>query len=279
MLIITRNSVVFYKSSSLPKVEITKGPKHATKMKRFSFSGHEKSLLDKFFMVISLCVDGAYLENPSDCVDIRVFNSSNFSQRLVDTLLITSILQFSIYAEPNKNIFHKKSTVGFPKRLKNSQGDGALIVRLNFGIKIQFKVEQQCCLYSFRAICTGPEIFSKLTKLDNGKFIGLYKCLITRSMLFRSYVNVNGGSFSNISNLKLSLDIFTKLSDSLRNESFQFQFLRSSESLSIRISDNELVYESMRLLLEYIFKPVFLNFNQAFRFHKRRYSALKCISA
>jgi group II intron reverse transcriptase/maturase len=281
--------VIFRKSSSLPDVEMTREPKHATEMENCSSYKNYESLLDKSFMVLPYSVDGAKL-NPFDrSTNINIIDSHELDQSSRDTLSITSPPQVGKYTEPNKDIRHKESTTGFPKG-SNSYGDGVLILGFRPRVQSKFKVGQRNYSTGPDAVNNGTVNLSKLIKLENGKFTGLYKTLATEEMIRRSYERIKskpGNMTPGVDKSTLdgfSPDFIDKLIKSLREETFNFKpvkrtFIPKSNGklrpLGIPSPNDKIIQESMRTLLEIIFEPLFLDSSHGFRSNRSCHTALK----
>lgn len=101
-LINTGIDVIFRKSSSLPDVEMAKGPEHATEMgagSRDSPKNYEPQL-DKSNMVQPICVDGV-TDNPiGSCRNINIIEPVESNQSSMGTSSITSVSETSIYTVP-----------------------------------------------------------------------------------------------------------------------------------------------------------------------------------
>lgn len=108
-LINTGIDVIFRKSSSLPDVEMAKGPEHATEMGAGSRDcpKNYEPLLDKSYMVQPICVDGV-TDNPiGSCppnrggnTNINIIEPVESNQSSMGTSSITSLSETSIYTVP-----------------------------------------------------------------------------------------------------------------------------------------------------------------------------------
>lgn len=99
-LINTGIDVIFRKSSSLPDVEMAKGPEHATEMGAGSSNNNYEPLLDKSYMVQPKCVDGV-TDNPiGSCANINIIDPVESNQSSMGTSSITSLSETSIYTVP-----------------------------------------------------------------------------------------------------------------------------------------------------------------------------------
>jgi len=205
------------------------------------------------------------------------------------TSSVTSPPHANTGTEPNRDIFHKESTTGFPKG-SNPYGDGVSIVGSGHGVQTRSKVRQRFYSTGPDAAHSGTEILSELTKLNNGKFTGLYKCLAKEAMVLHSYNKIKskpGNMTPGTDNLTLdefSPEIVRKIADTLRNETFQFKPVRrvyipkkngKMRPLGVPSPRDKVVQESMRSLLELIFEPKFLNTSHGFRPSRSCHTALK----
>lgn len=103
-LINTGIDVIFRKSSSLPDVEMAKGPEHATEMGAGSLRDKNyEPLLDKSNMVQPICVDGATdnpIESSQGNTNINIIDPVESNQSSMGTSSITSLSETSIYTVP-----------------------------------------------------------------------------------------------------------------------------------------------------------------------------------
>jgi len=132
-----------------------------------------------------------------------------------------------------------------------------------------------------------------LIKLDNDKYTGLYKQIANVDMLRLAYHKIK----SKPGNMTPGIDEETlyginnkyleKLSESLLNESFQFRPTRrvyipktngKTRPLGIASPRDKIVHEAMRIVLDGIFDPIFLESSHGFRSNRGQHTALKEIS-
>nr|YP_006073041.1 hypothetical protein NIHY_p44 [Nitella hyalina]AEH42863.1 hypothetical protein [Nitella hyalina] len=283
-LISTGIDVIFRKSSNSPEVEMTKGTEHVTKTENGPRNKAYDTLLDKSFMVQPYSVDGAALNPFERCASINITDSLGPDQSPRDTSSVTSLSQTE-NTEPNKDIIHGKSTTGFPKG-GNSYGDGVPIVGSR-------RIARPGCKVGQRNYSTGPDaaksgtvILSKLVKLNNGKFTGLYKRLATMILQAYNKIKSNPGT-PGVDQATLdgfSQEYVNELVRSLREETFDFKpvrrvFIPKSNGkvrpLGVPSPRDKIVQEGMRALLESIFEPFFLDTNHGFRPNRSCHSALK----
>lgn len=252
-LINTGIDVIFRKSSSLPDVEMAKGPEHATEMGAGSLRDKNyEPLLDKSNMVQPICVDGATdnpIESSQGNTNINIIDPVESNQSSMGTSSITSLSETSIYTVPKWDICHKQSTTGFPNR-SNPYGDGVSILGFRSWVQTKSKVRQRFYSSGPDAEKDGTESLSKLIKLNNGKFSGLYKILCEERILvseFHKLKNKLSGSFLDKTNI-------WKLLESLRDETFTFKGVeRSKIDGKISLTDT-LILELMQNILEVVFE-------------------------
>lgn len=134
---------------------------------------------------------------------------------------------------------------------------------------------------------------SKLIKLNNNKFTGLYKLIADSITLTLAYNNIK----SNPGNMTPGMDnttldgvsnkLLESLAESLKSGKFQFQPARrvhipkangSTRPLAIASPRDKIVQEAMRLVLEAVFEPGFSDASHGFRPGRSCHSALKKIT-
>lgn len=135
---------------------------------------------------------------------------------------------------------------------------------------------------------------SKLIKLDNNKFTGLYNLIADRNTLTIAYQNIK----SNPGNMTPGIDKATTLdgmsnqllagiAEALQDNSFQFEPARrihipkkngKRRPLAVASPRDKIVQEAMRMVLEAIFEPHFSNNSHGFRPKRSCHTALKEIS-
>jgi group II intron reverse transcriptase/maturase len=245
----------------------------------------------------SLCADGATLNPFECCTNVKLTDPSETDQSSKGTSSDTSPPHANTCTDPNRDIFHKESTTGFPKG-SNPYGDGVSIIGFSHRVRTKPEVRQRFYStgpdaasekYSTR-IYGGTGILSELTKLNNGKFTGLYKCLTKEAMILHSYNKIKskpGNMTPGTDNLTLdefSPIIVQKLANALRDETFQFKPVKrvyipkkngKMRPLGVPSPRDKVIQESMRYLLELIFEPEFLSTSHGFRPNRSCHTALK----
>lgn len=159
-----------------------------------------------------------------------------------------------------------------------------------------FRIEVGQCCYSTASNASSSSsanTMSKLIKLDNNKFTGLYKLIADQKTLTWAYQNIksNPGNMTpgvNPETLDGTSNQFLKeLSARLLSGEFQFKPARlvhipkangKTRPLAIASPKDKIVQEAMRAVLEAIFEPSFSNLSHGFRPNRSCHSALKSIS-
>ena len=294
---ISKIVVISYKLISLPKAEMVEGQEHANK----GNTGH-------------ISVD--YNCSQNKCIiGLDYFHVWVYAITLAVRVLWTAILTFRKSGQSflKATVGRTQSTrlgvvkpkihndiiqinTGSPKG-SNSYGDGGFIVgtRSRLNQKRWTKGSQRN--YSTKSSAGNPGTGSNnklsIIKLENNKFTGLYKQIMQMEMLILSYQNIKskpGNMTEGIDEITLdgiSLKFLKNLSESLKNESFKFKPARrvmipkvngKLRPLAIASPRDKIVQEAMRMVLEIIFEPIFLDYSHGFRPGKSCHSALKEVS-
>jgi len=290
----TEIDAIFCKSRNLPNVEMTRGPEHVTKVETGPSNEDYDSPRDKSLMVLPLSAGGAYVNPFVCCTNTNITEPRESVQSSRGASSVTPPSQMSISAEPKRDIRHEESTTGFPKG-SNSYGDGVSIVGFSPRVQAKPKVRQR--YFSTKPIAVlspqdGVDPLSKLIKLENGKFTGLYDTLSTKELIYQSYRKIKSkpGNMTPGTD-EATLDGFSpnfvdKLIKSLRDESFNFKPVRRSyipkpngkkrpKMSGVPSPNDKLIQESMRAVLECVFEPTFRNTSHGFRPLRSCHSALK----
>lgn len=126
----------------------------------------------------------------------------------------------------------------------------------------------------------GTESLSKLIKLNNGKFSGLYKILCEERILVSEFHKLkNKLSGSSLENTNI-LDKECKLLESLRDETFTFKGVERSKidgKIKISLTDT-LILELMQNILEVVFETSGKFSNLRYRLNCNSHTVFKDIS-
>lgn len=140
---------------------------------------------------------------------------------------------------------------------------------------------------------TGAKSTSYLEKLDGDKYIGLYKTLSEFNTLAKAYWNIKSSPGNMTPGVgsetldEITNAFLTKLSRSLRDESFQFRPARrihipkangKKRPLAIASPRDKIVQEAMRMVLQSVFESSFSDLSHGFRPGRGCHSALQRIS-
>jgi group II intron reverse transcriptase/maturase len=285
------------KLSDLPDVEITREQEHVIK----AVDGERKILYDLLPSTVlhdsSIYACGAS-ENPivPNNNDIIMSLSSGQSEDEATKITLQSLMiEQSIGSK--KYFAHKESTTGFPKG-SNSYGDGVPILVNWIRVHPLNKVGQRTFSTTSAAVVSnseyisGSELESRL-KMRNGKFYGLLKLVSNPDLLFGAYNSIKskpGNMTPGTENETLdgiSSEYFSKLSEEIRLEKFQFKPTRrlyipkpngKMRPLGIPSPRDKIVQKAMEFILNLIFEPKLLDTNHGFRPFRSCHSALKQVS-
>nr|YP_010183843.1 hypothetical protein LI437_mgp26 [Coccidioides posadasii]QVG61966.1 hypothetical protein [Coccidioides posadasii] len=109
----------------------------------------------------------------------------------------------------------------------------------------------------------------------------LYKLMCDPDLLYLAYNNIKSKTGNMTPGIVpttldgMSFEEFGKLSESLKNESFEFKPKGGSRPLTIAPPRDKIVQEAMRIILNAIYEPTFLESSHGFRPNKSCHSALK----
>ena len=234
-------------------------------------------------------------------IDISVFEKSgqSFSKTTTEWTRSTRI----VVEKPKIYNDTIRTNTGSHKR-SNSQGDGGFILTKHLrsykdkqDLNWLFKGKQWNYSTKCNAEANNPGVTEKnksnIIKLENNKFTGLYKQITELEMLILSYQNIKSkpGNMTlgtdNITLDGISMKYLENLSDSLKNESFQFKPARrvmipkkngKARPIAIASPRDKIIQEGMRIILESIFEPIFLDYSHGFRPNRGCHTALKEIS-
>ena len=280
------------KSGHLPILEMMRGQEHVIEATTSPCSQDYDVLQDKSIMVAPFLAGGTRLNPGGDCSSTTITELPKSGQSLDKSTSVTPSPQSENGKAPKIDIAHKESTARFPKG-GNSYGDGVPIVDDGPKAQPNVKVGQPNESHSPDAAKCGAGDYSKLTKLPNGKFAGLYKTIASREMLLVAYRNIKskpGNMTPGVDGTTLdgfSLESLDKLVEALQNESFQFKPVKRTfipkangklRPLSIPSPIDKVVQEAMRLLLEIAFEPIFSEHCHGFRPHRSCHSCLLEVS-
>lgn len=286
MIEISSNNLPIYcKSCSLPQGEILEGPEHATK----AIPGLwvYDVLQDKFFMVEYIVSEAQLNLLEHICVhmlllilsDQSSIKGSNNKQNLQDE-----------YNTPKKNIHYQESTTRLPKK-SNLYGNGGSILGYNPRIQVITKVIQPS--RSFIAAAGNGTANEMKLVLKDKKFVNLYQLICSKDLLIQAYRNVRsnpGGMTPGIDNITydgINDEFFEKLILELKSERFKFTSVKrvyipkangKTRPLGIPTSKDKIVQEAMKILLELIYEPIFLDVSHGFRPKRSCHTALHQIS-
>jgi nicotine oxidoreductase len=196
----------------------------------------------------------------------------------------------------------KKTIVGFPKIWKN-MGDRVIILpRLNKGRITVNNIFQFRC-YNTGSISQKSDIIDKLNSLykrskDMPNLVidrNLYNLISSVDILKLAYENLKSKPGNLTPGIKpetldgISIEKLEKLSEKLKSEKFQFSAGRriyipksgkSNKTRPLMIAPplDKLVQEGIRLILNAIYEPIFLESSHGFRPNKSCHTALKYIN-
>lgn len=194
------------------------------------------------------------------------------------------------YNTPKKNKYYQESTTRLPKR-SNPYGNGGSILGYNPRMQVITKVIQPSRSF-IAAADNGTANEMKLVLKDN-KFVNLYQLICSKDLLIQAYKNVRsnpGGMTPGIDNLTydgINDEFFEKLIMELKLEKFKFTSVKrvyipkangKTRPLGIPTSKDKIVQEAMRILLEVIYEPTFLDVSHGFRPKRSCHTALHQIS-
>jgi group II intron reverse transcriptase/maturase len=183
---------------------------------------------------------------------------------------------------------------------KSKSGDGEPIVVQGIssvGEVVQIYEDQDTLAASRNSLLvvskiSGKEFIDKL-KVDCGIYSGVFKLLTSVEFLMVAYAKIKskpGNMTQGVDKETLdgvSVDFLNKLSKSLRNETFYFSPVKrvyiakksgKFRPLGIPSPRDKIVQESIRLILEYIYEPLFLDSSHGFRPQRSCHSAFQQIS-
>jgi hypothetical protein len=286
------------KLSDLPEFEKTRGPEHVTK----AIDGERQILYDLLPSTIlqdsSIYASGGAITLSFQNNDIIMSLSSGQSddEATIITLQSQTIKQG---IGSKEYIAYKESTTGFPKG-SNSYGDGVPILVTWKRVHPCNKVGQRT--FSTKTVAavpksgyiSGSDLESRL-KMRNGKYYGLLKLVSNPDVLLGAYHNIKskpGNMTPGTDNNTLdgiSPEFFTKLSEDLRSEKFQFKPTRRMyipkpkpneklRPLGIPTPRDKIVQKAMESILNLIFEPRFLDTSHGFRPYRSCHSALKQVA-
>uniref|UniRef100_Q33759 Orf785 protein n=1 Tax=Allomyces macrogynus TaxID=28583 RepID=Q33759_ALLMA len=291
-IIETEGFALLHKSYHLPDAEMARGPEHVINTIHCPCSLDLEVLLDRSIMVSPFIAGGASLNPVRCCNNTNLIESSVPDQSSDEANLITPPSTEDNSDVPKIDISHKESTARFPKG-SNPYGDGVPIVGCGRAAQSVSEVGQRNYSTDTDAVKIGTGGYSKLVKLANGKFTGLYDTIMSIEFLLLAYRNIK----SKAGNMTPGPDdqtldgitpgFFEDLIKSLKNESFRFKSVKRTfkkktngkmRPLGIPAPRDKIVQEAMRILLEFIFEPIFSDFSHGFRPQRSCHTALKEVS-
>jgi retron-type reverse transcriptase len=189
----------------------------------------------------------------------------------------------------------KESTMGSPKG-SNSYGDGGLILGSLKKRHLTTEVGQR--RFSTSPIAandkytSGDEWMSRL-RVQDGKYRKLYNVLCDVNFLFGAYYEIKSNPGGLMAYMTpgpdeetldgISIDTFKKLSESLKNESFQFKPVKrvyipkangKMRPLSIPSPRDKIVQRAMANILTGIYEPLFTQSSHGFRPNRSCHTAM-----
>lgn len=197
-----------------------------------------------------------------------------------------------------KGIRRSDGNLGSPKR-RNSYGDRAKVVQY-YTERLAVKLFLSRKEYSTR--CRNKvilELRSLTERVEKNPFLAIdrnvYKLLCSPYMLEIAYNNIKskfGGIASDINSEivdKISWDVFIELSNSLKDESFQFKLSKRVDisnktvrgklfSTVVPFKDT-IVQEAIRVILNEVFEPIFHENSHGFRPGRSCHTAFKYLQA
>lgn len=186
-----------------------------------------------------------------------------------------------------RRIDREQSNTGFPKS-GNGYGDGGPIEG-NQRMQLAAKVVQQKVSANINSESTGAGVESFAEKIRQQLMAGtknVYRLLLTEELFVAAYHRIKsvGGNMtpgSDEERLEFSLVMIRKIIASLKDQSFKFRrvlIAKANGKMRQECPVDKIVLEAMRILVEQIFEPEFLETSHGFRPGKGCHSALKNIS-
>lgn len=186
-----------------------------------------------------------------------------------------------------RRIDREESNTGFPKS-GNGYGDGGPIEG-NQRMQLAAKVVQQKVSANINSESTGAGVESFAEKIRQQLMAGtknVYRLLLTEELFVAAYHRIKsvGGNMtpgSDEERLEFSLVMIRKIIASLKDQSFKFRrvlIAKANGKMRQECPVDKIVLEAMRILVEQIFEPEFLETSHGFRPGKGCHSALKNIS-
>lgn len=188
-----------------------------------------------------------------------------------------------------RRIDREESNTGFPKS-GNGYGDGGPIEG-NQRMQLAAKVVQQKVSANINSESTGAGVESFAEKIRQQLMAGtknVYRLLLTEELFVAAYHriksvpgNMTPGSDEETLD-EFSLVMIRKIIASLKDQSFKFRpgvlIAKANGKMRQECPVDKIVLEAMRILVEQIFEPEFLETSHGFRPGKGCHSALKNIS-
>lgn len=274
-----------------------KGLEHGDKALNRDSWNLEESLQDNTSMVQNLCSSGAELNpfSPNTEANDKELESTNQSD---PKTISEKELQQADRTEPKESENVEESNAGSPKS-SNRQGDGETIQGKE-RMQLITKGFQQISTNSYQAdtqdvkIQVGRILESALGNFQlEPKIRDIYKLMMSQELYILAYRNIKSkpGNMTPGSD-KITLDgislrIIDRIILTMKNQSFQFKPVRreyilkpngKTRPLGIPSPMDKLVQEAMRIILEAIYEPKFLETSHGFRPGRSCHTALKDIS-
>nr|YP_009568396.1 hypothetical protein [Orbilia oligospora]QBL02026.1 hypothetical protein [Orbilia oligospora] len=273
------------------------GPEHGDEAVNSDSWNHEEVLLDNTSMVQNLSSSGAELNPFSPNAEANDKELESTDQSDPKTISEKELPQVD-RTEPKESENVEESNAGSPKS-SNRQGDGGT-VQGNERMQLITKGFQQISTNSYQAETQDIKVqVGRILELALGnirlepKIRDIYKLMMSRDLYILAYRNIKSkpGNMTpgsdQITLDGISLKIIDRIILTMKNQSFQFKPVRREyipkangkmRPLGIPSPMDKLVQEAMRIILEAIYEPKFLDTSHGFRPGRSCHTALKEIS-
>ncbi len=286
---------ILYKLIGLPDFEMNRGQEHANKVGD-SYDDYE--LLQNNQYMLNKPWLSKDSRNSVFSINRCGFTFLKSGQSFENCIVETDIKKSDKSSAKYWNT-HNRSTSGLPKG-GNTYGNGATILLSHPSFKCERKGLQNCRTYKTDAADktisffeSGAKFISTIKRDDKGCYSRLYQLLCSKNLLLAAYNKIK----SNTGNLTpgsdgetldgISIKLFDKLIQELKLESFKFTSIKqvyipnkngNMRPIGIPNVKDKIVQQSMLLLLEQIYEPIFSDFSHGFRPKRNPHSALREIS-
>ncbi|KAK6329607.1 hypothetical protein TWF718_003551, partial [Orbilia javanica] len=290
--------VIICKSITLPKSEIEEGTEHGDEaINRDSCNPEELSQDNIPSPVQNLSSSGAEL-NPYSTNNEAIDKELNSTDQSESNTISEKELQQVDRTEPKGNENVEESNLGSPKS-SDRHGDGGT-VKGDERMQLVIKGDQQISTNRYQVDTKDLKVqVGRILELALGndrlepRIKNLYKLMLSQDLYKLAYHNIKskpGNMTPGIDEITLdgiSLKIIDRITKTMQNQSFQFKPVRREyipkangkmRPLGIPSPMDKLVQEAMRIILEALFEPKFLNTSHGFRPGRGCHTALKEIS-